>query len=88
MVYWSLLAVQAPKYASSRFTRIRRGLSILNSNYTQRLQCSSFLVMTYFLLGDENILPKKELHSSLWVGPSRGARGRSLGCFGFWLLGR
>ena len=34
---------------------------------TQRLQCSSFLVMTYFLLRDCNILPKKELHSSLWV---------------------
>ena len=23
--------------------------------------------MTYFLLRDSNILPKKELHSSLWV---------------------
>ena len=34
---------------------------------TQRLQCSSFLVMTYFLLKDYNILAKKELHSSLWV---------------------
>ena len=26
---------------------------------TQRLQCSSFLVMTYFLLRDHNVLPKK-----------------------------
>ena len=26
------------------------------------------LVMTYFLLRDYSILPKKELHSSLWVG--------------------
>ena len=35
---------------------------------TQRLLCSSFLVMTYFWLRDDyNILPKKELHSSLWV---------------------
>ena len=34
---------------------------------TQRLQCSSFLVLTYFLLRDYNILPEKELHSSLWV---------------------
>ena len=34
---------------------------------TQRLKWSSFLVMTYFLLGDYNILPKKELHWSLWV---------------------
>ena len=33
---------------------------------TQRLQCSSFLVMTCFLLRDYNI-PKKELHSSPWV---------------------
>ena len=32
----------------------------------QRLQCSSFLVMTYFLR-DYNILPKKELLLSLWV---------------------
>ena len=34
---------------------------------TQRLQCSSFLGMTYFLLREHNILPKKELHSSLCV---------------------
>ena len=34
----------------------------------QRLQCSSFLVLACFLLRDFNILPKKELHSSLWVG--------------------
>ena len=33
----------------------------------QRLQSSSFLVMTYFLLRDYNILPKKELHLSPWV---------------------
>ena len=37
---------------------------------TQRLQCSSFLVMTYFPLRDYNILPKKELHWSLWVALS------------------
>ena len=29
--------------------------------HTQRLQCSSFLVMTYLLLRDSNILPKKAL---------------------------
>ena len=34
---------------------------------TQRLRCSSFWVMTYFWLRDYNILPKKGLHSSLWV---------------------
>ena len=34
---------------------------------TWRLLCSSFLVMTCFLLGDYNILPKKELHRSLQV---------------------
>ena len=32
----------------------------------QGLQCSSFLVMTYFLLRDYDI-PKKELLLSLWV---------------------
>ena len=32
-----------------------------------RLQCSSFLVMTYFLLKDYTILPIKELPSSPWV---------------------
>ena len=35
--------------------------------HPQRLQCSSFLVMTYFGLRDYNILPKKELHWRLWV---------------------
>ena len=34
---------------------------------TQRLQCNSFLVMTYFLLRDANILPTKELHLSILV---------------------
>ena len=34
---------------------------------TQRLHCSSFSVMTYLWLRDYIILPKKELHSSLWV---------------------
>ena len=35
---------------------------------TQRLQSSSFLVMTYFLLREYIIQPKKELLWSLWVG--------------------
>ena len=35
--------------------------------YTQRLQCSSSLVMTYSLLRDYNILPSKELHWSPWT---------------------
>ena len=34
---------------------------------TQRLQCSSSLVLTYFLLRGYNMLPKKKLHFSLWV---------------------
>ena len=34
---------------------------------TQRLQSSSFFVMTFFLLRDHNIQPKKELLWSLWV---------------------
>ena len=33
----------------------------------QRLQSSSFLVMTYFRLRDYNIQPKRELLWSLWV---------------------
>ena len=37
--------------------------------YPQGLQWSSFLVMTYFLLREYNILPKKELHGSPWVCP-------------------
>ena len=40
---------------------------------TQRLQSSSSLVMTYFLLRDYNIQPKKELLWSLWV-VTRGPR--------------
>ena len=35
---------------------------------TEGLQCSSFLVMTYFRFRDDNILPKKELLLSPWVG--------------------
>ena len=35
---------------------------------TQRLESSSFWVMTYLLLRDYYLLHKKELHSSLWVG--------------------
>ena len=34
---------------------------------TLRLQCSSFLVMTYVLLREYNLLPKEELHLSLWA---------------------
>ena len=34
---------------------------------TQRLQCSSFLVMAYFLPMDSSIFPKKELLVILWV---------------------
>ena len=36
-------------------------------DHTQGLQRSSFLVMTHFLLRAYDILPKKELHSSLGV---------------------
>ena len=35
---------------------------------TQGLQCSSLLVMTCFLLKGYNMLPKKELLVSPWVG--------------------
>ena len=46
---------------------------IFRQVYTCRLLCSSFLAMTCFLIGDYNILPKKELHRILQVGqkPSR-----------------
>ena len=56
---------------------------------TQGLQCSSFLVMTYFLTRDYNILPKKELLWSPWVG-TRKARfdlkvgSRRPGCGSAW----
>ena len=65
--------------APRSYTKLRKGsrsggpwfglwISLLRKyKSTQRLQCASFLVMTYFLLQDENILPKKELHSSLWA---------------------
>ena len=38
---------------------------LFEGSLTQKLQCSSFLVMTYFLLRGYSILPKKELHSCL-----------------------
>ena len=40
---------------------------VVGHESTQGLSCSSFLVMTYFLSRDYNILPKKELHWSPWV---------------------
>ena len=43
-------------------------VTFLLSNPTQRLSCSSFSVMTYFLLRDYKILLKKELHWRCWVG--------------------
>ena len=43
------------------------GVAMVLVIVTQRLQCSSFSAMTYFLLRDYNILLKKELHLSLWV---------------------
>ena len=42
----------------------------VRSNYTERLKCSSFWVMTCLLHGDYNLPPKKELHSILWVCPA------------------
>ena len=55
--------------AREDLTQRRSGLSVssLFGYSTQGLQCSSFLVMTYFLLREYNILPKKELPSSPWV---------------------
>ena len=41
--------------------KFRRGES------TQRLQCSPCLFMTYFPLRGYKILPKTELHWSIWV---------------------
>ena len=39
----------------------QRGALRGNLFIAQGLQCSSFLVMTYYLLRDYNVLPKKEL---------------------------
>ena len=49
------------------FGTLGPGRSGRGLRYAQRLQCSSCLVMTYFLFRDYNILPKKELRWSLWV---------------------
>ena len=43
------------------------GLLGTDLGITQRLQCRSFLVMAYFLLRDYNVVPRKELRSSLSV---------------------
>ena len=43
-----------------------------------RLLCSSFLVMTCFLIRDQNVLPKKKLHRNLQANSRRGSL--SLGC--------
>ena len=51
-----------------------------NDNNTHRLQCSSLLVMTYFLLRGYNILPKEELLLSLWVIRIIGTRKRRRRC--------
>ena len=46
---------------------VEKKTNLLEKKPTQRLQCSSLLVMTYFPLRDYNILPKKELRWSLCV---------------------
>ena len=45
-----------------------------SSQSTQRFQCSSVLAMTCFQLRDYTVLPKKELHVSLWVTTGEGGR--------------
>ena len=52
---------------------------------TQRLQCSSFLVVADFLLRGYSILPKKELHSSLSVEMCLNVLGRCLSYFWIYL---
>ena len=51
----------------SQDVSLRKGSRACYHLATQRLLRSSFLAMTYFLLRDFHILPKKELHRSLWV---------------------
>ena len=75
---------QGPNYKKFRSPAASQVTDVALS--TQRPQCRSFLVMTYFLFADCNILPKKELHLSLWVemsGPpaSQGAKQNSLAVF-------
>ena len=53
------LPCQGSKYPKTRY--------LPTQHHTLRLQCSSCSVMTSFWLSDHNRLPKKELHSSLWV---------------------
>ena len=50
--------------SASQGTLVTQGYSV-RAKDTQRLQSSSFWVMTYFLLRDYNIQPKKELLWSL-----------------------
>ena len=45
-------------------------IALISIVSTQRLKCSSFFVMNFFLLTDYNILPKRELPLSPWVAQS------------------
>ena len=70
LITWYLDPLRVLKvYEYSLLSGIFAASSFIN---TQRLLCSSFLAMTYFLLSDYSILPEKELHSSLWVEPTLG----------------
>ena len=48
-------------------SRLRRVVAEKILDTTQRLQCSSFLVVTNFWLREYYILPQQELHWSPWV---------------------
>ena len=62
---WEPLGGDSGPIAVCRVAVVSFGGTPINS--TQELECSSFLVMTYFLLRDYNVLPKKELLWSPWV---------------------
>ena len=58
-----------PAWANEVYTSNRRFRPpyLQGSKYSEAPMYSSILAMTYFLLEDSNILPKKELHRSFWV---------------------
>ena len=67
----SPLELPCHSHKTSKATALTRSPCRSSMKATWRLLCSSFLVMTSFLIGDHNILPQKELQRSLQVATSK-----------------
>ena len=84
---WGVALFSFPQYPlegpithrGSKHPRFRASKSIAGVDFGDPEALMSFLVLTSFLLRDSNILPKKELHLSVW-----GKTPQTLGTWSLW----